>query len=202
MKTLVIHPEDSSTWFLKRVYENIEDVTVVTGNVSKNEVRSMVRDHDRIMMMGHGSPGGLFSVGNFPSVTGNGYIIDESFVELLSTKKDSVYIWCNADQFVDRFELKGFYTGMFISEVGEAYYCGLPGTKQPEVDESNFGFVDLMGEKIDEYFLKEILLDKKCLNYLIKIRKLLLWYKKQIENYIDNKNIKEIKDIYMFLNKI
>ncbi len=149
MKTLVIHPEDSTTWFLKRVYENIEDVTVVTGNLSKNEVRNMVRDHDRIMMMGHGSPGGLFSVGNFPSVDGNGYIIDESFVELLSTKKDSVYIWCNADQFVDRFDLKGFYTGMFISEVGEAYYCGLPGTKQPEVDESNFGFVDLMGEYIN-----------------------------------------------------
>tara|TARA_B110000285_G_scaffold118974_1_gene134768 strand:- start:552 stop:1106 length:555 start_codon:yes stop_codon:yes gene_type:complete len=154
MKTLVIHPEDSSTWFLNRVYENIENLTLVTGNVSKEEVKSMIRDHDRIMMMGHGSPGGLFSVGNFPSVSNNGYIIDESFVELLSTKKDSVYIWCNADQFVDRFDLKGFYTGMFISEVGEAYYCGLPGTKQPEVDESNFKFVDLMGEHINNETIK------------------------------------------------
>lgn len=62
-------------------------------------------------------------------------------------------------------------------------------------------FFNLKDEKIDEYFLKEILLDKKCLNYLIKIRKLLLWYKKQIENSIDNKSIKEIKDIYMFLDK-
>jgi len=149
MKTLVIHPEDSSTWFLNRVYENIENLTLVTGNVSKDEVKSMIMDHDRIMMMGHGSPSGLFSVGQFPSIKNNGFIIDESFVEVLSTKKDSVYIWCNADGFVNKFNLKGFYTGMFISEVGEAYYCGLPGTKQPEVDESNFGFVDLMGEYIN-----------------------------------------------------
>ena len=47
MKTLVIHPEDSSTWFLNRVYENIENLTLVTGNVSKEEVKSMIRDHDR-----------------------------------------------------------------------------------------------------------------------------------------------------------
>ena len=80
MSTLVIHPEDSSTWFLNRVYEDIEDLTLVTGNVSKDEVKSMIRDHDRIMMMGHGSPRGLFSVGQFPSVNNNCYIIDESFV--------------------------------------------------------------------------------------------------------------------------
>ena len=43
---------------------------------------------------------------------------------------------------------------MFISEVGEAYYCGLPCTKQPEVDESNFKFVDLMGEHINNETIK------------------------------------------------
>ena len=30
MKTLVIHPEDSTTWFLNRVYKNIENLTLVT----------------------------------------------------------------------------------------------------------------------------------------------------------------------------
>lgn len=149
MKTLVIHPEDSSTHFLDIVYKNIEDLTLVTGNVSKNEVKSMIREHDRVMMMGHGSPGGLFSVGQFPSVNNNGYIIDESMVELLKEKDNSVFIWCNADKFVERYGLKGFYTGMFISEVGEAMYCGLPGTRQPEVDESNYSFVEIMGECIN-----------------------------------------------------
>ena len=148
MKTLVIHPQDESTWFLDRVYSNIEDLTLITGDVSKDEIREFVESHDRIMMMMvHGSPRGLFSVGSFR--TNNGYIIDESFVDLLREKKDSVFIWCNADQFVDYHGLKGFYTGMFISEVGEAMYCGLPKTKQPEVDESNYSFVDIMGECIN-----------------------------------------------------
>jgi hypothetical protein len=39
---------------------------------------------------------------------------------------------------------------MFISEVGEAYYCGLPGTKQDVVDESNFGFCNILSEVINE----------------------------------------------------
>lgn len=95
MKTLVIHPQDESTWFLDRVYSNIEDLTLITGDVSKDEIRELVESHDRIMMMGHGSPRGLFSVGSFR--TNNGYIIDESFVDLLREKKDSVFIWCNAD---------------------------------------------------------------------------------------------------------
>jgi hypothetical protein len=71
-------------------------------------------------------------------------------VPLLKEKTDNVFIWCNADKFVDVFKLKGFYSGMFISEVGEAYYCGLPGTEQDQVDESNYGFVNIIGKYINE----------------------------------------------------
>jgi hypothetical protein len=71
-------------------------------------------------------------------------------VEVLSKKDNSIFIWCNADQFVNFHKLKGFFSGMFISEVGEAYYCGLPGTKQDEVNESNFGFCNLLSECINE----------------------------------------------------
>lgn len=147
MKTLVIHPQDDTTFFLDIVYRNIEDLTLITGGVNKDYIKEQIKIHDRVMMMGHGSPGGLFSVGQFN--TNNGYIIDESFVDLLRDKEDSVFIWCNADKFVERYDLKGFYTGMFISEVGEAYYCGLPDTEQPEVDESNYSFVEIMGECIN-----------------------------------------------------
>lgn len=160
MKTLVIHPQDDSTFFLDIVYRNIEDLTLITGGVSKSELKELVKEHDRIMMMGHGSPGGLFSVGQFD--TNNGYIIDSSFVDLLKEKDNSVFIWCNADKFVDAYDLKGFYTGMFISEVGEAYYCGLPETEQPEVDESNYSFVEIMGECIDH--------DPKIIHFIAKER--------------------------------
>jgi hypothetical protein len=88
--------------------------------------------------MGHGSPHGLFAVGKFE--TENGYVVDRTFVDVLKDNPNNVYIWCNADQFINYFKLKGFFSGMFVSEVGEAYYCGLPGTDQDDVDESNFGF--------------------------------------------------------------
>jgi hypothetical protein len=39
---------------------------------------------------------------------------------------------------------------MFISETGEASYCGLPGTPQEVVDESNYGFVNIIAKHINE----------------------------------------------------
>ena len=144
MKTLVIHPKDSSTDFLKPIYENIPNKTVVTGGATPEQLKNMIIAHDRIMMMGHGSPSGLFSIGNFPSW---GLIINESLVEILRTKGSNLFfIWCNADAFVKQHNLKGFYTGMFISEVEEALYSGVGEVTQDEVDTSNNTFSRLLSE--------------------------------------------------------
>jgi hypothetical protein len=145
-KTLIIHPNDRSTDFLRPIYAGIENKTVVTGGINKAELRELIKSHDRVMMMGHGYPGGLFSVGQFDQSLG--VIVDDSMVDLLKEKEDNVFIWCNSDQFVNRYNLKGLYSGMFISEVGEATYCGLPGTEQEEVDVSNNYFAYLLGELI------------------------------------------------------
>lgn len=147
MKTLVIHPKDNSTSFLEVVYKNIENKTVVTGGISKNSLKTMIQEHDRVMMMGHGSPQGLFSVGNFYNTQG-GLIIDHTMVRYLDEKDDNVFIWCNADMFVNHFKLKGFYSGMFISEVIEANYCGVLGTDQELIDESNYSFVNIISNHI------------------------------------------------------
>ncbi len=157
MKTLVIHPDDRSTDFLAPIYENI-DVTLLTGGVSKNDVLKMMKEHDRIIMMGHGSPWGLVSIGQFTDT--NVYIVDNEMVHVLSQKKNNIFIWCNADQFVKRHDLRGFYSGMFISEVSEASYCGLPGTPQEVVTESNNAFATILGSVIDKS-LKEIYYDTK-----------------------------------------
>lgn len=143
MNTLVIHPDDRSTDFLKPIYTNI-NATVITGGVSKSDVLKMIHENDRIMMMGHGSPWGLFSIGRFPG--SNGYIIDNDMVHALLQKKENIFIWCNADQFVKRHQLRGFYSGMFISEVSEATICGLPGTPQEIVNESNNFFARWVGD--------------------------------------------------------
>jgi hypothetical protein len=137
-RTLVIHPEDESTWFLNILYAPIEGATVITGG-TQDEVIEAIKSHDRIMMMGHGSPGGLFCVGQFSGMSG--FIIDQSVVPLLRDKKDSVFIWCHASDFVEKHELAGFASGMFISEVGEASWCGVRSADQQMVDDSNFLFM-------------------------------------------------------------
>ena len=147
MTNLVIHPTDASTDFLKPIYANITDATIMNGGVSKDQVAKAINEHDRIIMLGHGSPYGLFSIGQFTG--NNGYVIDESMVPLL-LDKECISIWCNADQFMNKHQLYGFYSGMFISEVGEAMYCGLPGMEQETVTTSNNYFAELLGEVIDE----------------------------------------------------
>ena len=148
MNTLIIHPDDRSTDFLKPIYGNITNPTLITGGVTREEIHELIKSHDRIIMMGHGSPWGLFSVGKFKVL--DSYIISNEEVHLLLQKKNSIFIWCNADKFVNRHQLKGFYSGMFISEVGEASYCGLPGTSQEIVNESNDSFADMLGKIIDK----------------------------------------------------
>jgi len=147
VKTLVIHPEDKSTDFLCPIYENIPNKTVVRGGISKYEVIKLIESHDRIMMMGHGAPVGLFNR-NFTFA--GGYIIDVSMVPLLKQKKDNVFIWCNADKFVRQFELNGFFSGMFVSEVGEAYYMRVPNPNQKQVDESNNTFSEIVSRHINK----------------------------------------------------
>lgn len=151
-KTLVIHPQDRSTDFLIPIYMDLksfpdfDDVTIIRGGVEKDYVRQMIEESDRVIMLGHGSPSGLFSVGNF-QYCNNGLIIDESMVAALGRKKNNIYIWCNADQFVNRYHLNGFYSGMFISEYGEASYCRVyaaPG----EVEKSNDLFAAVVGKNI------------------------------------------------------
>ena len=143
MKTLVIHPEDKSTDFLDVIYKG-KDWTIETRHkgpdYSKKEFIQQVKDHDRIIIMGHGYPGGLFMSHVNPEAV------------YLLRQKECICIWCNADQFVNKYKLIGFYTGMFISEVGEANWFNIDAS-QEQIDFSNHLFSDLVAENIDETFL-------------------------------------------------
>ena len=146
MRDLIIHPKDSSTDFLTTMYSSLPDKTVVTGGISKDKTIELINSYDRITMCGHGSPTGLFSVGKFKSP----FIIDSETVDVLSKKNNSIFIWCNADEFVNKYKLKGFYSGMFISEVAEANYCGVPNTTQEMIDESNYSFCKAVSDNMDK----------------------------------------------------
>jgi hypothetical protein len=149
MKNLIIHPTDASTDFLKPIYANISEATIIHGGVGKGQIAKLISEHDRIIMMGHGSPSGLFSCAKFGDNDYSGFVIDYKMVPLLRDK-ECIAIWCNADKFMDQHELNGFYSGMFISEVGEAKYCGLLDTILETVTISNNYFSSLLGEVINE----------------------------------------------------
>lgn len=78
-----------------------------------------------------------------------GYVIDDTNADQLRDKQLTT-IWCNADQYIEWNELGGFYTGMFISEVGEANIIGIPKAEQWQVDESNYGFVSVVRRFLDQ----------------------------------------------------
>jgi hypothetical protein len=131
MKTLIIHPDDITTQFLSECYvDNLlidSDYTLVDYDMRKNELEELIKNNDRIIMLGHGSENCLYGYDK--------YVIDSTYVYLLKDKI-CIGIWCNADQFFRKYHLKGFYTGMIISEYIEAYYYNI-NANSDEIKESN-----------------------------------------------------------------
>jgi hypothetical protein len=139
MKTLVIHPADRSTDFLKEIYRGKDWTIINKVDIcrSRKEIAKLIKDHDRIIMMGHGHPGGLF------------FSCINSDIVYLLREKECVCIWCNADKFVEKYGLHGFYTGMFCSEVGECGYYNMI-VSQEEVNYSNNLFAMELNKVIDD----------------------------------------------------
>lgn len=148
MKTLVIHPKDPTTTFLSRVYARLKDKTVIRGGINKSDFQKLIESHDRVIMLGHGSPYGLLSRGQF--FEAGLYVIDESMVTSLKNKSNSIFIWCYADQFVQRHGLSGLCTGMFISETGEADYYGFEDIDDNLIDQSNKRFSRIISKYINK----------------------------------------------------
>lgn len=73
-------------------------------------------------MLGHGSDGGLFDFEH------KRMIIDSTYAQLLR-EKNCICIWCNANDFVNRYKLNyDLYTGMIVSDVDEAIFMGINGS--------------------------------------------------------------------------
>lgn len=139
MKTLVIHPKDPSTDFLSIIYKDKDWNIITDPKISKRKLRYHIKIHDRIIMLGHGNEFGL--------VHNNRYLIDSTYVYLLR-EKECVCIWCNADQFVKKYNLIGLYSGMIISEIDEAYLYSVR-TSIDDIEKSNELFANVISKYID-----------------------------------------------------
>ncbi len=156
MKTLVIHPHDKSTLFLSEIY-NDKNYTVSITNSDINyhlgslsPLRQLIKDHDRIIMLGHGGASGLYNK-YFNS------IIDASHVHLLRDKI-LVGVWCYANDYFERYNLNGKYTGMIISELEEAKIMRVEATGE-QIKFSNKLFAEAIKAGIDNDNFVESVLD-------------------------------------------
>ena len=167
---LLIHPDDRTTDFLKPTYSDL-DATVLTKPDEFFNLAETMKRHNRIIMMGHGSPSGLF----MPKVEGveedeNGklfeytdYSINDTYADILREKR-TVCVWCNADRYVVPNDLHGFYTGMAISELCEADYCDVKGCNPKQLEESNTKFTMGLKESLKVDGPKSVTVFKEIYN--------------------------------------
>jgi len=167
---LIIHPDDRTTDFLKPTYTDL-NATVLTQRDEFFNLAETMKRHNRIIMMGHGSPNGLF----MPKVEGveegeNGelfeytdYTINDSYANILREKR-TVCVWCNADRYVVPNNLHGFYTGMAISELCEADYCDVKGCNPKQLEESNTKFTMGLKESLKVDGPKSVTVFKEIYN--------------------------------------
>lgn len=155
MKTLVIHPKDNTTDFLSDIYSD-KDWTIVNKLIGKHILKQLIKSHDRIVMLGHGTEKGLINSNK------TNYIIDSTWVQMLR-EKQCVCIWCNANIFFEKYKLKGFYTGMIVSEIDEAYQYSLS-TNFDMIQESNTLFAKSIKESIDKDNMLQLVKDKYNIN--------------------------------------
>jgi hypothetical protein len=153
MKTLVIHPNDETTDFLSRIYAD-KNWTVLNSKLTKAALTKQIKAHDRIVMLGHGCERGLLQFRKL--------IIDKTFVPLLK-EKSCVCIWCYADEFVNEHGLKGFYTGMFISELIETFANDID-SNWDDIRQSN----SLFAEAVNQYIYTNNMLENVKEMYMCK----------------------------------
>lgn len=160
-RTLVIHPNDPTTDCLSVIYEGKEDWEVIRNpNTSREEVEKAIRRADRVIMLGHGTPEGLLAGGARGRF--DHYIIDDSFTRLLA-EKETYSIWCNSNAFFEDRGMKGFHTGMILSEVAEEYFIlgGAPLNKDEMAENMKLfcgtcaKYIDLEPEEMKEKVLEE-----------------------------------------------
>lgn len=148
---IVVHPKDQSTRFLHLIYEDVEGVLFFDSINQREQILEAIKDapqDEYILLLGHGTPHGLLG----------GFICDED-AELLRDRPNLVGIWCYASSYAYKHGLKGFFSGMFISEWYEAEDNEVAATLE-DINEMCWNFAGMFGDLLRAgYPLKAIAAD-------------------------------------------
>lgn len=166
-KTLVIHPKDITTDCLSVIYEGRGWTVIRDVNTSDSEVEKQLKAHDRIIMLGHGTPYGLLC-GDGSGRRFARYIILDKHAHILKNK-ETISIWCNSDAYFEHHGMGGLHTGMIVSEVDEEKYIFREVILNEEEMAKNMElfcgafakYIDLEPEKMREKVLEEYVGDDK-----------------------------------------
>lgn len=164
--SLVIHPNDPSTRFLKKLYGGYGSPIVITERANNKVVKEALTNKvimDRpLMMLGHGCPQGLFAprkdknyhngIDQFGRV-----IISPRHVDMIRKRESPcIGIWCYAVEFARKYNLHGLFSGMIISELDEAHDCGMYEFSNVEMQMYNQEFAEALADCLNKYPLNEI----------------------------------------------
>lgn len=118
---IVIHPNDKTTSFLRQIYAGKRNVTLIDETWNSRNIREAIGSspkEEEIMMLGHGCDDGLFAPYGAKQFARK--IVDGKLAYLLK-EHTCIGIWCYANEFAKKYDLKGLFTGMVVSDVEEAY---------------------------------------------------------------------------------
>lgn len=113
---IVIHIDNGTldAALLSGIYKGLDNITLCY-NRSKSNIKRILRitGDEPVMLLGHGTPQGLFNISQ------TGFAVGSEHVEWLRNRS-VIGIFCYASDFADRYDLHGFFTSMFISNMEEA----------------------------------------------------------------------------------
>ena len=139
-RMIVVHPFDPSTRMLCELYKGIEGVTLFDSWEQRKDILAAIAaapKDEPILLLGHGCPSGLLDMRY-------GIVIGDSDAELLKDRPNLVGIWCYASSYAFKHGLKGFFSGMFISELPEAIVNGVDASEE-EIDDDAWNFAIRFG---------------------------------------------------------
>ena len=139
---IVVHPTDPSTVMLGKVYEGFENVKLFNSVEQRDEMLAAIAAAPReepIMLLGHGCPKGLYDLMAWDMMVGG------PDAELLKDRPNLIGIWCYASSYAAKHGLQGFFSGMFISEGGEATMVGVDATEE-EANAHAWDFAQRLGD--------------------------------------------------------